>query len=189
MPSEVEEVLAYLARVTAQVSPAQFALGWLFANADRVQFTDRTQVERGLAMTFGVHRRIEIPMVPWVGYIRGVPVPDPVIWVQAAKEWGRQPVVVRVATDDHRLAGLLAPLVKQYRGTWERGELEQHIQQLRGEVDRALDLYNEIRHIMEVEPERHAELAAFLEIAQRDMQHLGQRLRLLKERLEQQGQG
>lgn len=183
--SEIENVLTYLARVTGQIPTLQLALGWLLANQARVQLVDRHAANQVLAMSFGAHRRIEIPMAPWMGYVRGVPVPDPLIWAEAAKEWPQNLISVQVATDDLYLSNLMRPLIRPHRDRLERQELERQMQSLRTDVDRALDLYSEIRHIMEATPERGGELSIFLQFAEQDMQGLGRQLQRFKEQLEE----
>ncbi|MCY0884619.1 MAG: hypothetical protein OWV35_01890 [Firmicutes bacterium] len=187
--SDVETVLGYMARATTQYPASQVSLGWLLANARRVQFVARHGADEVLGMTFGIHRRIEIPMVPWMGYVRGVPVPDPLIWMQAAAEWPQSLIGVQVATDDVRLSGLLAPLLTTGAQASGEAAVRSRIRTLREEVDRALDLYNAIRHIMEEEPQRAAELEAFLHMAEHDMKDLGRQLQALKAQLDGQEGG
>lgn len=183
MASEPENVLAYLARLTVQIPTVQLAIGWLLANQARVQFVEHHAQDQILAMTFSAHRRIEIPMVPWMGYLRGVPVPDPLIWVEAAEQWPQHLISIHVATDDLRLSNLMQPLIRPHQERMARQDLERKVRGLRSDVDRALDLYNEIRHILEVSPEREQELHAFLRLAEHDMQGLGRQLQWFKDQL------
>lgn len=174
-----------MARLTVHSPATQVALGYLLADPTRVAFVHQIREERVLAMAIGAHRRIEIPVAPWQGFIRGVPVPDPVTWIQAARRYPGHVVAVRVSTDDPLLLQMLAPLVAEDRALDERLRLEERIQRLRGDVDQALDIYNEVRQLMDLAPERQEELSRFLSLAQSEMQRLGQELKALKERLDQ----
>ncbi|MCL6563065.1 MAG: hypothetical protein K6U87_08665 [Firmicutes bacterium] len=183
-----ERILAYLARLTVHSPATQVALGYLLAEPGRVVFVHQIREDRTLAMAIGAHRRIEIPVAPWQGFIRGVPVPDPITWIQAARGYAGQAVAVRVSTDDPLLLQMLAPLVAEDRAQEERMRLEERIQRLRQDVDQALDIYNEVRQLMDLTPERQEELARFLNLAQSEMQRLGQELKALKARLDQTSQ-
>lgn len=183
MREEIERVLVYLARLSSQTPSIQVALGYLLYDPGRVEFVHQIRDERVLAMAISVHRRIEVPMAPWQGYVRGVPVPDPLTWIQGAKTVSNQPIAVRVSTDDPFLLARLQPLIQPDQDRVERRRMEQRMQDLRRDVDETLDIYNEVRHIMEVDPERQEELNRFLNMAQTEMQALGQELKNLKARL------
>jgi hypothetical protein len=134
-------------------------------------------------MTLGLHRRIEIPMAPWQGYIRGVPVPDPFAWIEAARRFPHEVIQIRTSTDDGRLLAQLEPMVRDEQQKAERGELQERVVHLRQEVDQVLDIYNELRHLMAVDAERQSELTQFLGMAEHEMHQLGNELNALKERL------
>jgi predicted nucleic acid-binding Zn-ribbon protein len=59
------------------------------------------------------------------------------------------------------------------------------MQNLRQELDRALDLYNEVRHLMEIDQERQQELEKFLSMAEAEMQNMGRELSQIKARMGQ----
>lgn len=184
MPAQTESLLVYLGRITVQIPAVQLAVGYLMADTSRVQFVASAE-PRGheLFMSISAHRRIEVPMSPWQGYVRGVPVPDPLTWVQAARSSGHASVMVRVSSDDAVLLSLLNPILAPEKAQRERVEVERRMEGLRNELDRALDLYNEVRHLMGVDHERYLELNKFLSLAEQEMQHMGQEMKVLKDRM------
>jgi hypothetical protein len=177
--------LAQLARLTVGAPPAQLMVGYLLGNAERVRFVSRIRSDAELAMSFGVHRRIEVPIVPWQGFIRGVPIPDPLLWVDAARPYRTAPIAVRVLTDDRTLTELLRTLLDPAEQRERRRDLEARIEQLRQEVDRTLDIYGELRRLMAEPGEHDPNLPHFYRMAQQQMGQLGEELARLKERLEE----
>jgi adenylate kinase family enzyme len=182
MREDIEKVLVYIGRVAAQVPSIQAVIGYLLSDPSRVRFVESLDQNRQVAMAMSLHRRIELPMAPWQGYIRSVPVPDPLTWIQAARVAGGE-IAVRVSSDDLMLRQLLAPLVEPERARQQRLVMTDRMKNLRQELDRALDLYNEVRHLMEVDQERQQELEKFLTMAEQEMQNMGRELTLIKERL------
>jgi chromosome segregation ATPase len=79
---------------------------------------------------------------------------------------------------------LLNQILKDEKDQEYRQQLKERMDGVRQELDRALDLYNEVRHVMEVDQERQVELTKFLGIAENEMHHLGQELKFLKGRME-----
>lgn len=184
MRQDIEKLLVYLGRLTVQVPALQVIVGYLLADPGRVQFVNQLPQEGALAMAIQVHRRIEIPLAPWQGLIRGVPISEPLAWIQAARSMAGEPIHIRLSTDDSVLIQQLNPLIGPERKKEERAELERRMAGLRGKLDRTLDLYNEVRHIMEVDQERQEELGHFLTMAEAEMKGMGNELKLLKERLQ-----
>ncbi len=137
-----------------------------------------------LSMAISIHRRIEIPLAPWQGFIKGVPVPDPLVWIQAAQNHPSEPVMVRISTDDPVLLQLLNQILKDEKDQEYRQQLKERMDGVRQELDRALDLYNEVRNIMEVDRDRQSELVKFLALAESQMQGMGQELKALKAHME-----
>lgn len=179
--------LAQLARLTQGVPPAHLMTGYLLAAEDRVRFTSNLPPDAELGMSFGIHRRLEIPMLPWQGTVRGVLVPDPLLWIEAAGMLGRASIWVRVSTDDSQLSKLLAGLVTSNRAVVERRGIETRIQGLREEVDRTLDIYGEVRRLMQASnahQDADPNLPQFLRLAQEQMQALGDELSRLKQQLD-----
>lgn len=183
MREETDKLLMYLGRLTSQVGPLQMVLGYLMADPSRVRFVDALIPGAELAMTISAHRRIELPISPWQGYIRGVPVPDAVAWVQAARGT-RGDIHVRLSSDDPIVTQLLQPLVAPAQAQRERRVMEERISGLRQELDRALDLYNEVRHLMEIDRDRYQELEKFLTMAEQEMQNMGRELADVKSRID-----
>ncbi len=181
--TNVRRILSHLARISVNAPAIQIAVGYLLADPRRVRFVSQFGEGQGLGMAISAHRRIEIPLAPWQGFINGVPVPDPLLWIDAAGSMPSTFVAVRISTDDMELIQRLAPMVTADRERHERIELTDRVQSLRQELDRALDLYNEVRNVMEVDQDRQAELTKFLGIAENEMHGLGQELKFLKERL------
>ncbi len=182
MREQIDKLLIYLGRLTSQVPVLQVIVGYLLADPSRVRFVDTLDQDRKLAMTMAVHRRIELPVAPWQGYIRGVPVPDALTWIQAARGVSGD-ITIRLSSDDSMLLQLLNPLVTPERQRHERVAMEERMQNLRQELDRALDLYNEVRHLMEIDQDRQQELEKFLTMAQSEMQNMGQELTQIKQRI------
>jgi hypothetical protein len=187
--ARVDETLAaldQLARLTVGAPPAHLMVGYLLGNVERVRFVSRLEGDVALGMSFGVHRRIEVPMMPWQGYVRGVPIPDPLLWIQAARMVGTSQILIRVSTDDTQLTRILTPVLEQERQRSERGTLDREIRNLRQEVDRALDIYAEVKKLMD-DPERREDsnLPRFMAMAQSQMEQLGAELSRLKARLEE----
>lgn len=179
--------LAQLARLTQGVPPAHLMAGYLLAREDRVRFAANVPEGAELGMSFGIHRRLEVPLLPWQGVVRGVPVPDPLLWIEAAAMVGAASIWVRISTDDTQLTRLLATQVTSNQAVVDRRGLEHRIQGLREEVDRTLDIYGEVRRLM-LTPEENQEtdpnLPQFLRLAQEQMQALGEELSRLKEQLD-----
>ncbi len=182
--TDVRRILTHLARISISAPSVQIAVGFLLANPSRVRFVSQIAEGPGLAMAISVHRRIEIPLAPWQGFINGVPVPDPLLWMEAAMGKDGQVITVRISTDDFELIQRLSPMVTKDAERHRRAELSDRVQNLRHDLDQALDLYNEVRHVMEVDQDRHAELSKFLGIAEQEMQGIGQELKFLRSRLE-----
>ena len=183
MNESIEPILVYLGRISFQLPAIQVIVGYLMANPERVRFVQQVKERRSLAMVVSAHRRIEIPMAPWQGYIRGVPVPDPYTWIEAARGYRGEDVAVRISTDDPRLVAMVAPFVRDDQVKEERVEIQDRVQHLRREVDQVLDIYNELRDLMEVDVERQTELSKFVGMAENEMHHLGSELNALKDRL------
>ncbi len=183
---EVLASLAQLARLTAGVPPAHLMAGYLLAQPDRTRFVSRLDPTAPLGMAFGIHRRIEVPMMPWQGFIRGVPIPDPLLWIDSVRGAPRDAIEVRVSTDDLALTNLLAPVYARTKPREERVAIERHIKNLRTEVDRALDIYAEVKRLME-DPDHEADrdLPRFLSMAEGQMEQLGRELSRLKARLDE----
>lgn len=183
MREEIDKLLIYIGRLAGQVPVLQVIVGYLLSDPSRIRFVDTLESNRDLAMAVSVHRRIELPVAPWQGYIRNVPVPDPLTWIQAARAMGGE-IAVRVSSDDPIVVQLLSPLVAPERARQERLVMEDRMQNLRQELDRALDLYNEVRHLMGIDQERHQELEKFLAMAEAEMQNMGRELGQIKQRIE-----
>lgn len=186
MVDQTMAALTQLARLTVGAPPAQVMVGYLLANLDRVRFVSRIRPDMELAMSFGAHRRIEVPLVPWQGFLRGVPIPDPLLWIDTARQFGRASIAVRVSTDDGTLTELIRPQVDPEELKAQRQELESRMVGLRQEVDRTLDIYAEVRKLMqEPDGEHDPNLTQFYRIAHQQMEQLGEELSRLKERLQE----
>ena len=183
MREETDKLLIYLGRLTGQVPALQMILGYLMADPGRVRLVDALPKDAELAMSISAHRRIELPISPWQGFIRGVPVPDPVTWIQAGRAI-RSDIWVRLSSDDPVVMQLVKPLIAPAKEERERRVMEERVKNLRQELDRTLDLYNEVRHLMEIDQERHHELENFLTMAETEMQNMGRELTQLKSRME-----
>ena len=177
-------LLAHLARLTMGSPAAQLMIGYLMATPERIEWVDPGTEEGALGMSFAAHRRIEVPMVPWQGYVRGVPIPDPLLWLQATHDQRGARIRVKVSTDDGVLSEALSSLTKSSRIADQRREMEARMANLRAEVDRTLDIYAEVRRLISADDERKdPELPQFLKLAERQMQDLGEELSRLKEHL------
>jgi hypothetical protein len=185
MSDGYQKILTYIGRVMHQHPAMQTAIGYLLADPARVRFVRHGAQTHELAMLLAIYRRIEIPGPSWQGWIRSVPVPDPLAWINAAAPLRAHPIVLKVSTDDPLLVRLLQPLVEKEAQVEARTQINERMQVVRDELDHALDLYNEVRHIMEVDRDRQPELEQFLVMAQKQMQGMGQELQTLKDHLQQ----
>lgn len=183
MREDVEKLLIYLGRITVQIPALQLIIGYLLSDPPRVRFVASLDQGLELSMVIAAYRRIEVPMSPWQGYIRGVPVPDPLTWIQASRSL-RTDMAIRLSSDDPLVLQMLNRLIAPDRERHQRVVVEDRIQNLRTELDRALDLYNEVRHLMEIDQERHDELERFLGMAESEMQNMGRELKNLKQRVD-----
>lgn len=183
MREDIDKLLIYLGRITGQIPALQMVIGYLMADPSRVRFVDSLDRGPELTMAISAHRRIELPISPWQGYIRGVPVPDPLTWIQAARSI-RGDIAIRLSSDDPLVFQLVTPLIAPDRVRHERILMGDRMHNLRKELDRALDLYNEVRHLMEIDQERHKELEQFLSMAEREMHNMGRELSHLKQRMD-----
>ncbi|HBQ93845.1 MAG: hypothetical protein M1493_09030 [Firmicutes bacterium] len=184
MATDNQKALVYIGRIAQQNPSIQTVVGYLMADPGRMRLVYHLKDDFTLAMGLSIHRRIEIPLAPWQGFIRGVPVPDPLTWIQAAQSYRGQPVMVRISTDDPVLLQLLNGLLKEEKEAEYRQQLLARMDGVRQELDRALDLYNEVRHIMEVDRDRQPELVKFLTMAESQMQGMGKELKAMKAHLE-----
>ncbi|PSR21903.1 MAG: hypothetical protein C7B45_08960 [Sulfobacillus acidophilus] len=183
MREQIDKLLIYIGRLAGHVPVLQLVVGYLLADPSRARFVDTLDAATHLGMVISVHRRIELPVAPWQGYIRGVPVPDALTWIQAARAMGGD-IAIRVSSDDPIILQLVAALVAPERARRDRRAMEDRMQSLRQELDRALDLYNEVRHLMEVDQERQQELEKFLSMAESEMQSMGRELAQIKEQMQ-----
>lgn len=182
-PASIDRALIYLGRIATPFPAIQTVVGYLLADPERVRFVRRLHPDQPLAMAISAHRRIELPVAPWQGYIRGVPVPDPYAWIDGARRMGAREVWVRVSTDDPRLTAWVEGLATDDSEQVEQRALTARMEELRGKVDQVLDIYNELRHLLTVDPERAQDLGRFVNMAEDEMQSLGRELNHLKERL------
>ena len=178
---ETRQTLAHLARLTISIPPAHLMVGYLLGQAERVRFTPTLDTDGALAMAFGVHRRIEVPLVPWEGFARGVPIPDPLLWIEAVRSDTRSPISIRVSTDDRLMGALLTRHFERRHVGDARRQREDQVKQLRRQVDQTLDIYAELKRLL-ADPNREAEshLPEFLAMAEEQMAHLSQELTVLK---------
>jgi hypothetical protein len=176
-------VLTLLARLTVGSPAAQLMIGYLMASPERILFVDRLEREAEAGMVFAAHRRIEVPMVPWQGFVRGVPIPDPLLWLDAVRDVRPGQVMVRISSDDAAVQAALTPFLSRTRARLERRDMEERMRELREEVDRTLDLYGEMRRLMNEESAGDSNLPRFLEMARQQMQELGEELSRVKDRL------
>lgn len=183
MREQIDKLLIYIGRLAGHVPVLQLVVGYLLSDPSRVRLVDSLDAGSQLGMVISVHRRIELPMAPWQGYIRGVPVPDALTWIQAARSIGGD-IAIRLSSDDPIILQLVAPLVTPERERRDRRIMEDRMQNLRQELDRALDLYNEVRHLMEIDQDRQQELEKFLTMAENEMQNMGRELTHIKERMQ-----
>lgn len=184
LATDSQKVLIYIGRIAQQNPSIQTIVGYLMADPGRLRLVYHLKEEFSMSMAISIHRRIEIPLAPWQGFIKGVPVPDPLTLIQAAQDYRGQPVMVRISTDDPVLLQLLNQVLKDEKDKEYRQQLMERMDGVRTELDRALDLYNEVRNIMEVDRDRQDELAKFLSLAESQMQGMGQELKALKAHLQ-----
>lgn len=177
-----EQILSYLTRVTTGSASLQLALGYLIGNKNRVTFVKNLETAV-VGMIISVHRRIEVPTVPWQGVIADTTVADPLTWILTVSEhYSATNIAVRIATDDMALVQKLEPLLQSEVAASERRWTLEKMGKIREELDSTLDLYNEMRNLLEVDQSRSHELEKFLQLAETQMKSLGEGLKELKTR-------
>lgn len=183
------EALLRFASHGALPAPVVFLVGFLAGRIGRVHFAqDVTGAPNSLILRS--QERILWPGMPFAAHLHGVAVADPVmlvmglapsedIWVSLEFEGARNaPWYQAVAWPSYQEGALEV-------GT-KRPAHEARADELRAEVDRALDIYGEVLRMMERDdPARRQELAFYLSLAQQQVQELSRELSRLEQDVKQ----
>lgn len=162
-----------------------YLCGLLMGAVHRVYFV-RDLDGAPIAIQINMGRARVWPTPPWQANVGGMTLPDPLTLASALAQ-RNDPICVKVAFDgadeDEEFQQLLVDNYLDVMAGRTAGVLraESRIDHLRNRIDRALDIYNECRRLMEESsPERRAELEAFQKMAQEELQACTRELRELE---------
>lgn len=182
-------------RVLQQLSVAAYPdamliylCGLLMGAVHRVHFVRHLE-GAPIAIQIAMGRARVWPTPPWQATVGGMSIPDPLTLASALAQRD-DPICVKLMFDgSNEHEDFQRSLVDSYADivagrTAGVQEAEDRMAELRARIDRALDIYNECRRMMEEgTPERQAELAAFQRMAQEELQACTQELRQLEMQL------
>lgn len=173
-----------------QGSPALvLLLGFLAGQIDRVHFvSDLGGAPVAIRLSSG--RRRIWPSPPFEATLRGVNVPDPVTLVSALSG-NQDPICLSIefegAQSEAWYQNLVVPRYIDVAAgrTAEHRAAEHRLEDLRRQIDHALDVYNECRRLLEEgDPAREAELQIFKEMAERELKECSEQLARLESTLQ-----
>ncbi|HLT59269.1 MAG: hypothetical protein LOD91_03770 [Limnochordales bacterium] len=182
-------------RVLQQLSVAAYPdamliylCGLLMGAVHRVHFVRHLE-GAPIAIQIAMGRARVWPTPPWQATVGGMSIPDPLTLASALAQRD-DPICVKLMFDgSNEHEDFQRSLVDSYADivagrTAGVQEAEDRMAELRARIDRALDIYNECRRMMEEgTPERQAELAAFQRMAQEELQACTRELRQLEMQL------
>ena len=162
-----------------------YLLGFLAGRLDRLHFV-RSLEGAPVAVRLAAGRRRLWPGSPFEATVRGVPVPAPGLFVAALCD-SDDDICVQIELDDLAelvwFRDLLVDAYADLRGGPQR-RLDESIDQVRGRIDDALDIYRECRRVLEDEPgEREGHLRFFLKMAESEIEGLSRQLTTLNQQL------
>lgn len=168
-----------------------YLCGLLMGSIHRVFFV-RDLDDAPIAIQINIGRARVWPTPPWQATIGGMSFPDPLTLASALSQRD-DPICVRLSFDgSEEDEDFQQTLVNSYADiaagrTAGVQQAEGRMDDLRGRIDRALDIYNECRRLMEEgRPERQAELEAFQKMAQEELQACTRELKSLEMQVAQQ---
>lgn len=188
MTDEIRQKVRVLQRISIAAYPDAmlvYLCGLLMGAVHRVYFVrDLEGAPIGVQINLG--RARVWPTPPWQAVIGGMSFPDPLTLASALAQRD-DPICVKLAFDgseeDEEFQEVLVNSYADIAAGRTAGvqQAEGRIDDLRSRIDRALDIYNECRRLMEESsPERRAELAAFQQMAQEELQACTRELRELE---------
>ncbi|MBO8141300.1 MAG: hypothetical protein H0Z37_03850 [Firmicutes bacterium] len=162
-----------------------YLFGMLMGAVQRVHFV-RNLEGAPIALQINLGRARVWPAPAWHAKVGGMTIPDPLTLASALAQRD-DPICVKLAFDgSEENEDFQQSLVESYADvvagrTAGVRTAEERILDLRARIDRALDIYNECRRMMEAgDPARRAELAAFQRMAQQELQACTRELRELE---------
>lgn len=188
MSEEIRQKVRVLQQLSIAAYPDAmlvYLCGLLMGAVHRVHFVrDMAGAPVGIQINMG--RARVWPTPPWQATIGGMSFPDP-LTLAAALAQRDDPICVRLVFDgSEENEDFQQVLVNDYSDivagrTAGVQQAEGRMDDLRNRIDRALDIYNECRRLMEEgNPERQAELEAFQKMAQEELQACTRELRSLE---------
>lgn len=164
-----------------------YLLGFLAGRLDRLHFV-RSLESAPVAVRLAAGRRRIWPGSPFEATVRGVPVPGPALLVAALCDADDDICIQMELEDLTELEGfdeLVAGSYAELNGAPER-RLDERVDQVRGRIDNALDIYRECRRLLGEEPGgREGQLRFFLKMAQSEIEALSRELTALNQELAQ----
>lgn len=188
MTDEIHHKIRVLQHLAIEAYPDAmlvYLFGLLMGAVDRVHFVrDLDGAPVGIQVNMG--RARVWPTSPWQATISGMIFPDPLTLASALAQRD-DPICVRLAFDgSENNEDFQEALVDSYADvaagrTAGVVRTDERIDDLKERIDRALDIYNECRRLMDDgDPERQAELQAFQRMAQEELQACTRELRALE---------
>lgn len=188
MHDEIHQKVRVLQRLSIAAYPDAmlvYLCGLLMGSVQRVFFV-RDLEGAPVSIQINMGRARVWPTPPWQATIGGMSFPDPLTLASALAQRD-DPICVKVAFDgSDEDEDFQEVLVNDYSDivagrTAGVQQAEGRMDELRSRIDRALDIYNECRRLMEEGgTDRQAELAAFQQMAQEELQACTRELRALE---------
>lgn len=167
-------------------------MGYLAGQLHRVHFVEDLS-GAPVAVRLSSGRRRIWPAPPFEAHVRGVEVPDPVTLVSALSGTN-DPICLSIAFEglsaEPWYEALVVPRYLDVAAgrTPERQAAERRVEELRGRIDHALDVYSECRRLLdEGDPAREADLKVFVEMAERELKECSDELARLEAGLPKRG--
>lgn len=165
-----------------------FVVGLLAGAVGRVHFV-RSLEGAPIAIELSQGRAVVWPGPPLKVSVHGVAIGDPMS-LGAALSLSTDPICVRFRCEPVERSEAYQRLVVDSYSEVAAGRpaevqvRERRVRELRSQIDRALDVYNECVRLLETAgPERREELQAFLHIAEQELQACGRELKALEQEL------
>jgi len=164
--------------------PVVFLLGFLAGRIDHVHFA-RDVAGAANSLVLRSQERILWPGMPFSAHLHGVAVADPVMLVMGLA--ANEDLWVSLEFEGAKTAPWYQAVAwpSYQAGAAEAGTaptLHARAEELRAEVDRALDIYGEVLRMMEQNnPARREELTFYLNLAKQQVQELSRELNRLEQ--------
>lgn len=188
MMDEIRHKIRVLQRVAVEAYPDAmlvYLFGLLMGAVDRVHFV-RDLEGAPVAIQANVGRARVWPTPAWEATIGGMTFPDPLTFASALAQ-RTDAICVKLSFEgsetDEDFQTLLLDGHEDVAAGRTAGvvEAEERIDDLKVRIDRALDIYNETRRLMDDgDPERQTELEAYQRMAREELQACTRRLRALE---------